>query len=133
MFATRVRDIMAQHLGVPTTEHSFDDVLLQMFAKKLGEPMDKSVIQLHTLQKFLNLNVDAAKDYLKRFAALDTDKTGRITLEQVIAILPALPQLCLIVVEVQMEVFFTFFFLFSLIQSLISLSLSVSLCLSLYI
>jgi len=82
LFCENVRTLMAKYLSIPTTEHALDDVLLQLCAKKLGEPMEQAVIQLRNLRKFLDVDVDTAKEYLKRFASLDTEKTGRLTLKQ---------------------------------------------------
>eukprot|EP00301_Raphidiophrys_heterophryoidea_P026027 c8876_g1_i1.p1 GENE.c8876_g1_i1~~c8876_g1_i1.p1 ORF type:complete len:519 (+),score=147.88 c8876_g1_i1:269-1825(+) len=81
-FSLNVRDVMAKHLKQPTTDHSFDDVVVQLYGKKLGEPMEKVLLEIKKLQKFLDLNIDSIKEYLEQFAALDTSKTGRLTLEQ---------------------------------------------------
>ncbi len=74
---------MARNLGIPITEHSFDDVLLQIHAKKLGEPQEKSVLQLYNIRKFLDVSVEGAKECMNQFSLLDTNKTGHINLEQV--------------------------------------------------
>lgn len=82
LFALNVRELMAKKLNVPTTDHSFDDVVVQLYGKKLGEPMEKVLLEIKKLQKFLDLNIDTIKEYLEQFALLDTHKTGRLSLEQ---------------------------------------------------
>ncbi len=121
LYANNVRRAMAEALGVRTTEHGFEDVLMQcevrgvlsgcgglggsgwerdasrglMFdccflvyvdapqAKKLGYQgsLKECVVELKSLRKVIEIDLEGAKGYLKHFASLDTGKTGRINYE----------------------------------------------------
>jgi len=88
LFAKRVQGIVASALGVPATEHSYEDVQLMAAAAKMAGDMadplaaSDSVVELYRLRRFLGVNVSDAKEYLGRFREVDADGSGRLSLEQ---------------------------------------------------
>lgn len=85
VFAANVRNAMARALGVPTTEHSWADMWLNMAAKDLGEPPHKTLVSLGALKAFLGGRAyerERAARALKRFASADLEKDGALTLDQ---------------------------------------------------
>jgi Ca2+-binding EF-hand superfamily protein len=57
-------------------------------AKKLGYQgsLKECVVELKSLRKVLEIDLEGAKGYLKSFASLDAGKTGRITYDAFITI-----------------------------------------------
>ena len=84
-FGGRVRQAMADALGVPVTDHSWADMWLNMTARQLGLPPHKTLVQLKALQKALpETPVERlrAADALKRFADADQQKHGKLSVVQ---------------------------------------------------
>jgi len=84
-FGSRVRQAMADALGVPVTDHSWADMWLNMTARQLGLPPHKTLVQLKALQKALpETPVERlrAADALKRFADADQQKHGKLSVVQ---------------------------------------------------
>lgn len=84
-FSSRVRNAMAEALGVPVTDHSWADMWLNMTARQLGLPPHRTLVQLKALQKALpETPVERlrAADALKRFADADRQKHGKLSVEQ---------------------------------------------------
>ena len=72
---------VAAALNVPTTDHSFSDVVLAMEAQQGGiDPSAGAMVELTKLREFLDVNVRTAQKYLDTFMALDTHKTGHMDL-----------------------------------------------------
>lgn len=80
LYAERVQQSMARCLNVPVTGHSFEDTLLMAAATTHGLPPETGVIEFKKTATKLGLNLDSVKGHLKRFAALDSDKDGQISL-----------------------------------------------------
>ncbi|KAL6063825.1 Lysophosphatidylcholine acyltransferase 2 [Balamuthia mandrillaris] len=85
LFAHNVREAMAKALNIPTTEHSYEDVVLQMEANKLtGKDMPALVIETnlmkeqfgHDLEDFSRESMLSA---LKQFVQMDEDGSGEIS------------------------------------------------------
>jgi len=73
-FAERVRGLMANELGVPTTEHSYADAAFFLDASKAGVTPD---FEVQAVQKrFGELDV---KEWLKLFKQADKDGDGKIS------------------------------------------------------
>jgi len=79
-YADNVRTVMANHLHIPTTEHSYDDCKLMFEAQKLKLP-ESSVIplQMEPIGKLFNLKVDEAKSILREFVKHDKSRRGMLT------------------------------------------------------
>eukprot|EP00300_Choanocystis_sp_HF-7_P009613 c16534_g1_i1.p1 GENE.c16534_g1_i1~~c16534_g1_i1.p1 ORF type:complete len:461 (+),score=90.32 c16534_g1_i1:1902-3284(+) len=83
LYGENVRQSMANVLNVPTTNHSLDDVLLQMHARRVGEPVDSAArMELLNVRSRLNVTLETVKDHMQTFARLDTRHQGRITLQE---------------------------------------------------
>lgn len=68
-------------MKVPTTDHSFSDVVLALEAQRRGvDPSAGAMVELTKLRSFLDVNVRTAQKYLDAFIALDTHKTGHMDL-----------------------------------------------------
>ena len=83
LFANNVRSVLAAALGVPTTEHSYDDVRLQHEAKvrhaQGGLLSGAAGVEMRRLRGVLDVDANTAKKYLASFVAVDRDGSGRLT------------------------------------------------------
>ncbi|XP_037611203.1 lysophosphatidylcholine acyltransferase 2 [Sebastes umbrosus] len=99
LFACRVRDTMAQALGVPVTDHTYEDCRLMISAGELTLPMEAGLVEFTKISRKLNLKWDNMKKELEGFAAMAIScKGGRITIEEFASFLklpvnPALEEL----------------------------------------
>ncbi|KAM3576955.1 hypothetical protein VYU27_001097 [Nannochloropsis oceanica] len=86
LFSTNVRRLIAAELGVPASDHSFDDVLLLMEAKKLGYQggLRDCISELKNMRKILEIDLAKAKEYLHDFSQLDTYRKGLLSYPQFI-------------------------------------------------
>ncbi|EDO47389.1 predicted protein [Nematostella vectensis] len=80
LFAENVQNSMAKALGIPTTGHSFEDVLLMKEGSNLGLPDDAAVVEFQKVSSKLGMNLDYMKARLGMFVAIDTNRDGLITL-----------------------------------------------------
>jgi len=78
LFTNNVRTEMADRLGIPTTEHSYDDVFLSFEAAKVGVGSDFLVRDFAEKYKF---DFSDLKWLLQRFKAIDKDNTGQINFQ----------------------------------------------------
>ncbi|MEQ2313895.1 Lysophosphatidylcholine acyltransferase 2 [Ameca splendens] len=99
LFASRVRDAMAKVLGVPVTDHTYEDCRLMISAGELTLPMEAGLVEFTKISRKLNLKWDSVKKELEGFASMASScKGGRITIEEFARILrlpvnPALEEL----------------------------------------
>ncbi|XP_063801354.1 lysophosphatidylcholine acyltransferase 2 [Pseudophryne corroboree] len=83
LYANNVRNIMAQALGVPVTDHTYEDCRLMLTARDLTLPMEAGLVEFTKISRKLNLKWDNFKDQLEVFASIaDMTKGGRIGLEE---------------------------------------------------
>eukprot|EP01129_Flabellula_baltica_P008064 TRINITY_DN3177_c0_g1_i1.p1 TRINITY_DN3177_c0_g1~~TRINITY_DN3177_c0_g1_i1.p1 ORF type:complete len:489 (+),score=74.37 TRINITY_DN3177_c0_g1_i1:21-1487(+) len=82
LFANNVRQLMATELGTNTTDHSYEDVLLQMEAIRQNEPADQFNIEFGALKDLYSLDLKSTKELLQKFAEHDTLRVGEIDLEE---------------------------------------------------
>jgi len=81
LYAEHVQHYMSRCLNIPVTGHSFEDTLLMATATKHGLPPEAGVIEFNNTAGRLGINLDTAKEHLERFALLDSDKDGKISLQ----------------------------------------------------
>jgi lysophosphatidylcholine acyltransferase/lyso-PAF acetyltransferase len=86
LFSTNVRRLIAAELGVPASDHTFDDVLLLMEAKKLGYQggLRDCISELKNMRKILEIDLAKAKEYLHEFSVLDKSRKGLLSYPQFI-------------------------------------------------
>ncbi|GMH82511.1 hypothetical protein TrVE_jg5058 [Triparma verrucosa] len=85
LYASNVRKLMATYMKVPTTEHSYDDVCLQIEALKVKRDdmsADASSMELKSLKKIVEIDKESAKELVKDFIRMDTNQSGRLDLSQ---------------------------------------------------
>uniref|UniRef100_A0A8D0AC26 Lysophosphatidylcholine acyltransferase 2 n=1 Tax=Sander lucioperca TaxID=283035 RepID=A0A8D0AC26_SANLU len=83
LYASRVRETMAQALGVPVTDHTYEDCRLMISAGELTLPMEAGLVEFTKISRKLNLKWDNVKKELDGFAAMASScKGGRITIEE---------------------------------------------------
>ncbi|KAM9765769.1 lysophosphatidylcholine acyltransferase 2 [Menidia menidia] len=83
LFASRVREIMAQALGVPVTDHTYEDCRLMISAGELTLPMEAGLVEFTKISRKLNLKWDNVKKELEGFAAMASAcNGGRITIDE---------------------------------------------------
>ncbi|XP_071387699.1 lysophosphatidylcholine acyltransferase 2 [Centroberyx affinis] len=99
LFANTVRNVMAQALGVPVTDHTYEDCRLMISAGELTLPMEAGLVEFTKISRKLNVKWDNVKKELEGFAAMaNSCKGGRITIEEFASFLklpvnPALEEL----------------------------------------
>uniref|UniRef100_A0A3Q3F5N7 Lysophosphatidylcholine acyltransferase 2 n=1 Tax=Labrus bergylta TaxID=56723 RepID=A0A3Q3F5N7_9LABR len=99
LFASRVRDSMAQALGVPVTDHTYEDCRLMISAGELTLPMEAGLVEFTKISRKLNMKWDNLRKELEGFSAMACScKGGRITIEEFarflkLSISPALEEL----------------------------------------
>lgn len=78
LYARNVRSVMAEQLGIPCTNHSYEDMFLAKEARKLRFPLDKNVpFELKELTTLFNISLEDAKALMKRYASIYT-KSQRV-------------------------------------------------------
>uniref|UniRef100_A0A3P8SMW1 Lysophosphatidylcholine acyltransferase 2 n=1 Tax=Amphiprion percula TaxID=161767 RepID=A0A3P8SMW1_AMPPE len=83
LFASRVRETMAQALGVPVTDHTYEDCRLMISAGELTLPMEAGLVEFTKISRKLNLKWDNVRKELEGFASMASScKGGRITIEE---------------------------------------------------
>uniref|UniRef100_A0A8C2Z3A9 Lysophosphatidylcholine acyltransferase 2 n=1 Tax=Cyclopterus lumpus TaxID=8103 RepID=A0A8C2Z3A9_CYCLU len=83
LFACRVRETMARTLGVPVTDHTYEDCRLMISAGELTLPMEAGLVEFTKISRKLNLKWDNVKKELEGYAAMASScKGGRITIEE---------------------------------------------------
>ncbi|XP_006641537.2 lysophosphatidylcholine acyltransferase 2 [Lepisosteus oculatus] len=99
LFASRVRSTMAKALGVPVTDHTYEDCRLMISAGELTLPMEAGLVEFTKISRKLNLKWDNVRKQLEGFAAIASScKGGRIGIEEFagflkLPITPALQEL----------------------------------------
>ncbi|XP_060081111.1 lysophosphatidylcholine acyltransferase 2-like [Ylistrum balloti] len=82
LFANKVRKVMAESLGVPTTDHSFDDCRLMKQAGKLKLPLSTGLVEFSKLHSKLGLKLEDLQSMLEKYSSIAQSKTGVITLDE---------------------------------------------------
>ncbi|KAK3528067.1 hypothetical protein QTP86_020228, partial [Hemibagrus guttatus] len=82
-FAQSVRSQMAKALGVPETDHTFEDCRLMISAGQLTLPMEAGLVEFTKISRKLNLKWDNMHKELENFATIAKScKGGRIGIEE---------------------------------------------------
>uniref|UniRef100_A0A8C6WNV6 Lysophosphatidylcholine acyltransferase 2 n=1 Tax=Neogobius melanostomus TaxID=47308 RepID=A0A8C6WNV6_9GOBI len=83
LFANNVRAVMARALGVPVTDHTYEDCRLMISAGELTLPMEAGLVEFTKISRKLNLKWNNLKKELEGFANIARScKGGRITIEE---------------------------------------------------
>eukprot|EP00179_Madagascaria_erythrocladioides_P006800 CAMPEP_0198322854 /NCGR_PEP_ID=MMETSP1450-20131203/11246_1 /TAXON_ID=753684 ORGANISM="Madagascaria erythrocladiodes, Strain CCMP3234" /NCGR_SAMPLE_ID=MMETSP1450 /ASSEMBLY_ACC=CAM_ASM_001115 /LENGTH=312 /DNA_ID=CAMNT_0044026511 /DNA_START=138 /DNA_END=1076 /DNA_ORIENTATION=+ len=81
-YAVRVRSEVGRYLRIPYTEHTVEDMLLQLNAKKAGLPPSVGVVEFAKMQKKLGLTLDSATKFLRDFSSMvKARRDGKVTLD----------------------------------------------------
>uniref|UniRef100_A0A8C1QLS2 Lysophosphatidylcholine acyltransferase 2 n=1 Tax=Cyprinus carpio TaxID=7962 RepID=A0A8C1QLS2_CYPCA len=82
-FAKSVRAVMAESLGLPVTDHTYEDCRLMIAAGELTLPMEAGLVEFTKISRKLELKWDSVKKELESFANIACScKGGRITIEE---------------------------------------------------
>ncbi|XP_074067394.1 lysophosphatidylcholine acyltransferase 2 [Macrotis lagotis] len=83
LFASHVRDIMANALGVPVTDHTYEDCRLMISAGQLTLPMEAGLVEFTKISQKLKLDWEGVRKHLDEYAVIATaSKGGRIGIEE---------------------------------------------------
>uniref|UniRef100_A0A4X2JWM7 EF-hand domain-containing protein n=1 Tax=Vombatus ursinus TaxID=29139 RepID=A0A4X2JWM7_VOMUR len=83
LYARRVRNVMANALQLPVTDHTYEDCRLMISAGKLTLPMEAGLVEFTKISQKLNLDWDTVKKRLDEYATIATSsKGGRIGIEE---------------------------------------------------
>ncbi|KAK2164584.1 hypothetical protein LSH36_61g01016 [Paralvinella palmiformis] len=87
LYAANVRDQMAECLGVPTTDHTFEDCRLMLYAQKINFPAAAGLVEFYKISKKLGMNYDNMKESLTKFTQIAQGKKNAVTVEELAAYL----------------------------------------------
>eukprot|EP00752_Nemacystus_decipiens_P017246 g15450.t1 len=82
LFAQHVQEYMSRSLGVPATQHAFEDVALQFQAMKMNLNPEDAVVEWSRVRQSLDIDAGTAKEYLIVFFEMDQDRDGSLSLEE---------------------------------------------------
>ncbi|XP_004600722.2 lysophosphatidylcholine acyltransferase 2 [Sorex araneus] len=83
LFAGKVRDLMAEALGIPVTDHTYEDCRLMISAGQLTLPMEAGLVEFTKISRKLKLDWDSIRKHLDEYAAIaSSSKGGRIGIEE---------------------------------------------------
>uniref|UniRef100_A0A2K6TFI6 Lysophosphatidylcholine acyltransferase 2 n=1 Tax=Saimiri boliviensis boliviensis TaxID=39432 RepID=A0A2K6TFI6_SAIBB len=83
LFASRVRNLMAEALGIPVTDHTYEDCRLMISAGQLTLPMEAGLVEFTKISQKLKLDWDGVRRHLDEYASIaSSSKGGRIGIEE---------------------------------------------------
>lgn len=83
LFAGRVRNLMAEALGIPVTDHTYEDCRLMISAGQLTLPMEAGLVEFTKISRKLKLDWDGIRKHLDEYAAIaSSSRGGRIGIEE---------------------------------------------------
>ncbi|XP_051024604.1 lysophosphatidylcholine acyltransferase 2 [Acomys russatus] len=83
LFASRVRNLMAEALGIPVTDHTYEDCRLMISAGQLTLPMEAGLVEFTKISRKLKLDWDSVRKQLDEYASIaSSSKGGRIGIEE---------------------------------------------------
>ncbi|XP_077314170.1 lysophosphatidylcholine acyltransferase 2 [Lithobates pipiens] len=83
LYASNVRNVMAKALGLPLTDHTYEDCRLMLTARDLTLPMEAGLVEFTKISKKLSIKWHDVQKQLAIFASIaDLSKGGRIGIEE---------------------------------------------------
>lgn len=83
LFASRVRNLMAEALAIPVTDHTYEDCRLMISAGQLMLPMEAGLVEFTKISRKLKLDWDGIRKHLDEYASIaSSSKGGRIGIEE---------------------------------------------------
>lgn len=83
LFASRVRNLMAEALEIPVTDHTYEDCRLMISAGQLTLPMEAGLVEFTKISRKLKLDWDGIRKHLDEYASIASSaKGGRIGIEE---------------------------------------------------
>ncbi|XP_054566000.1 lysophosphatidylcholine acyltransferase 2 isoform X1 [Eptesicus fuscus] len=83
LYAGRVRNLMAEALGIPVTDHTYEDCRLMISAGQLTLPMEAGLVEFTKISRKLKLDWDGIRKHLDEYASIaSASKGGRIGIEE---------------------------------------------------
>ncbi|XP_022410776.1 lysophosphatidylcholine acyltransferase 2 isoform X3 [Delphinapterus leucas] len=83
LFASTVRNLMAEALRIPVTDHTYEDCRLMISAGQLTLPMEAGLVEFTKISRKLKLDWDGICKHLDEYAAIaSSSKGGRIGIEE---------------------------------------------------
>eukprot|EP00928_Gymnodinium_smaydae_P020277 TRINITY_DN17844_c0_g1_i1.p1 TRINITY_DN17844_c0_g1~~TRINITY_DN17844_c0_g1_i1.p1 ORF type:complete len:574 (-),score=108.74 TRINITY_DN17844_c0_g1_i1:122-1843(-) len=86
LFAKGVREVMADELDLPVTEHTYDDAFLYQAAARAHVQSD---FEVESMRDILDVDLAQLLDWLEKFKALDAERVGVLTREEFVEALLA--------------------------------------------
>ncbi|XP_050631025.1 lysophosphatidylcholine acyltransferase 2 isoform X1 [Macaca thibetana thibetana] len=83
LFANKVRNVMAEALGIPVTDHTYEDCRLMISAGQLTLPMEAGLVEFTKISRKLKLDWDGVRKQLDEYASIaSSSKGGRIGIDE---------------------------------------------------
>ena len=70
MYAENVRNKIAQHTNLPTTEYSYEDRQLMRYAKKINFPQEHAVVEFYALKNKFSVSLEFVAEKLQEFSEI---------------------------------------------------------------
>ncbi|KNC55912.1 uncharacterized protein AMSG_12448 [Thecamonas trahens ATCC 50062] len=86
-WAREVRAAIAQELDLPVSDHTYEDLKLLLEARRAALPADAALLEFDALQTLHEIKFEQAAELLHKFIAIDTDKSGSVTVDEFAAAL----------------------------------------------
>eukprot|EP01116_Phalansterium_solitarium_P008168 TRINITY_DN2157_c0_g1_i2.p1 TRINITY_DN2157_c0_g1~~TRINITY_DN2157_c0_g1_i2.p1 ORF type:complete len:512 (-),score=222.57 TRINITY_DN2157_c0_g1_i2:124-1659(-) len=87
VYADHVRERTATVLGVPVTNHSFEDMMLMTSVHEGGRPAETLKVPFQQLRKLHQVNLGDVQEMLRKFAEIDVNKDGSIDYDEFVSVL----------------------------------------------
>ena len=81
LYANNVRNVMADALDLPITDHTFEDCRLMRRAASLNLPMESGLVEFAKISQKLGMDIDSVQDKLKDFSKIACEVDGIVSLE----------------------------------------------------
>ncbi|XP_070244518.1 lysophosphatidylcholine acyltransferase 2 isoform X2 [Bos mutus] len=83
LFASTIRNVMAEALKIPVTDHTYEDCRLMISAGQLTLPMEAGLVEFTKISRKLKLDWDGIRKHLDEYAAIaSSSKGGKIGIEE---------------------------------------------------
>ena len=82
LYAANVRKVMAEALGIPFTDHTYDDCRLMVESLKKNLPQRTGLVEFAKMQGKLGLSWNQVSQSLDKFAQIARNRDGKIGIEE---------------------------------------------------
>ncbi|XP_065190289.1 lysophosphatidylcholine acyltransferase 2-like [Sycon ciliatum] len=82
LYSLNVKRKVAEALGLPTTEHTLEDLRLLWQAVEAGLPVDAALVEYNLVSRTFNVRLPELQAVLERFVSINASKSGRVSRQE---------------------------------------------------